>query len=102
MNDFYNNIAQNFTASEALELTQRSNEAREELNIDAYAKIIQRIMGAASFGRQMIRLDANSDLEKQTTTGTINKLKSAGFKVEKTYIRHCVTDSDYLGIDISW
>lgn len=101
MNDFYT-TACNFTASEALELTQRSNEAREKVNIDAYVKIIQRVMEAASLGRQMIRLDVNSDLEKQTTNGTINKLKSAGFKVEKAYIRHCVTDSDYLGIDISW
>lgn len=101
MNDFYN-IAWNFTASEALELTQRSKEAREKVNIDAYAKIIQRIMEAASLGKQMIRINANSDLEKQTTTGTINKLKSVGFKVEKAYIRHCVTDSVYLGIDISW
>lgn len=101
MNDFYN-IAWNFTASEALELTQRSNEAKEKVNIDAYVKIVQRIMEAASLGRQMIRLSVHSDLEKQTTTGTINKLKSAGFKVEKAYIRHCVTDSDYLGIDISW
>jgi hypothetical protein len=101
MNDFYT-TAWNFTASEALELTQRSNEAREKVNIDAYVKIIQRVMEAASLGRQMIRLEVNSELEKQTTTGTINKLKSAGFKVEKAYIRHCVTDSDYLGIDISW
>lgn len=101
MNDFYN-IAWDFTASEALELTQRSKEAREKVNIDAYAKIIQRVMEAASLGRQMIRLSVHSDLEKQATTGTINKLKSAGFKVEKAYIRHCVTDSDYLGIDISW
>ena len=102
MNDFYNNIAQNFTASEALKLTERSIDAMEKVNIDAYAKIIQRIMDAASLGRQMIRLSVHSDLEKQATTGTINKLKSAGFKVEKAYIRHCVTDSDYLGIDISW
>jgi hypothetical protein len=101
MNDFYN-TAWNFTASEALELTQRSKEAREKVNIDAYAKIIQRIMEAASLGKQMIRIDENSELEKQTTTGTINKLKSAGFKVEKAYFRHCVTDADYLGIDISW
>lgn len=101
MNDFYN-TAWNFTANEALELTQRSNEAREKVNIDAYIKIIQRIMEAAALGRQMIRLSVHSDLEKQATTGTINKLKSAGFKVEKAYIRHCVTDSDYLGIDISW
>lgn len=101
MNDLYN-TACNFTASEALKLTQRSNEAKEKINIDAYVKIIQRIMEAASLGQQMIRLIPNSDLEMQATTGTINKLKSAGFKVEKAYIRHCVTDSDYLGIDISW
>lgn len=101
MNDLYN-TALNFTASEALELTQRSNEAREKVNIDAYVKIIQRIIDAASIGRQTIRLSVHSDLEKQATMGTINKLKSAGFKVEKAYIRHCVTDSDYLGIDISW
>jgi hypothetical protein len=101
MNNLYNTEL-NFTASEALELTQRSIEATEKVNIDAYVKIIQHIMEAASLGRQMIRLDVHSDLEKQATTGTINKLKSAGFKVEKAYIRHCVTDSDYLGIDISW
>jgi hypothetical protein len=101
MNDLYN-TAWKFTAKEALELTQSSNEASEKVNIDAYVEIIQRIMDAASLGRQMIRLSVHSYLEKQATTGTINKLKSAGFKVEKAYIRHCVTDSDYLGIDISW
>lgn len=101
MNDLHNETGI-FTASNAKEITERAKQEKEAFNVHVYEKIIQRIKEAASRAENMIRLEAGSDLDKLLTTGTINKLREAGFEVNKSFIVRSIYDSDYVGTDIKW
>lgn len=94
--------AWDFNATQAAAMTKTALEKQAEINLEDYINIINRITKAAESGKSMIRIEKGDAIEKRITVGTINKLTSMEFHVERSYIRHCVTDSDYLGIDISW